>query len=146
MQSPEWLTAQGRWWHLGLQFLFPRNVCFGNFCAWVLMKIYNFYVSPVSCRTECPFGCSEPQVTAVCHYLVELGLWSQGLFVLVIAILFFSQSHRIACLKRSLVLVHGPGRSFSRDGHSNHRTQSRKCLPQHSPQWMDRWENQALGS
>ena len=68
-------------------------------------------------------GAVSFRVSAICRYLVWLGLPSQGLFVLVTAhSLFLIQFHGFACLKQSLVLVHGPGRSFPRDRHSNHTT------------------------
>lgn len=51
----------------------------------------------------------------------------------------------LAGLKRSLALVYGPGRSFSRDGHSNHRARSCKCLTQYSPMTLTDEGIEALG-
>lgn len=66
-------------------FIFLKNVCFGNVCAWVWIKLHN---GP-KYQVKCSCGCMSFWVIAICHCLVRLHLWSQGWFVLVIAPSFF---------------------------------------------------------
>lgn len=81
-------------------FIFPKNVCFGNVCAWVWIKLHN---GP-KYQVKGSYGCMSFWVTATCHYLVWLCLQSQGWFVLVIAhSFFFSHTVLHSCLPEVII-------------------------------------------
>lgn len=90
--------------------------------------------SQVSCKSKCPLRCSEPPSS--CHLPLFGVAWSPKSGLVCSGDCTFSFSHTVwqTCLpKWPLVLVYGPGRSFSRDGYSNHRARSCRPLTQHSP-------------